>query len=95
MNFKEIMLPKVPRLLALVGLGLTALVSRHLIARFAISPELATVLADYVAELVLGLALVGIGWLKLDDNKKVKDLLASERAKVEQEIAPKKAARHG
>lgn len=90
MNIKAIIMPKIPRLLALVGLGLTMLVSRHLVSKFGLSPEMATLLSDYVAEAVLAVALLGIGALKLGDNRKVEKLLTAERVKVAQAIVPKR-----
>lgn len=90
MSFRQIILPKIPRLLALVGLGLTMLVSRHLVTKLNISPELATLVADYVAEAVLTVALVLIGLLKLEDNAKMQRLLTAERTKVAQAITPKR-----
>lgn len=93
MNFRKIIIPRIPRLLALVCLGLTTLIVRWAVPKFNISPELATIIADYVAELVLGVALVGIGLLKLDDNKRMAQRIADERVKVAVAVQPRRKAK--
>lgn len=84
---------KVPRLLAAAGLAGTALLAKWLVPKFGLSPEVAHVVADIVVDWVVGLCLVAISLLKLQDNRKVAALIKTERATIQKQIAPRKPAR--
>ena len=93
MNIRKILIPHIPRLLALASIGAATLGGRWLVTRFSLSPELAAILSDQVVDLLLGAAFLGIAALKLGDNAKVGKLVEAERVKVAAAIQPRRRGR--
>lgn len=81
---------KVPRLLAAVGLAGTALLTKWLVPKFGLSPEVAHVVADILVDWVVGVCLLAIGALKVQDNRKVAKLVESERVKIAAQLQPRR-----
>jgi hypothetical protein len=87
------LLRRIPRLLAAVSLAGTALLTKWLVPKFGLSPEVAHVVADIAVDWVVGFCLIAIAALKVEDNRKVQARFKDERARVEREIQPSKPSR--
>lgn len=87
------LIKKIPRLLAAASLAGTALLTKWLVPKFNLSPEVAHVIADIAVDWVVGLCLVAITALKLEDNRKVAAKFKEERERVTRELRPRKPAR--